>query len=130
MLIAQLISNYITYCVATATSRSCDTIVSPAIVEIRTRGSFLRSVQRLHYAYGAKDRSAMRAIVPKGRLRRSPAKSEKPISMVPCAIRQSHLRLDAGVNCVTAEFERIKGKFPVGMHTYVIDMPDGGFQVG
>lgn len=61
---------------------------------------------------------------------RGPAKSEKPISMVPCAIRQSHLRLDAGVNCVTAEFERIKGKFPVGMHTYVIDMPDGGFQVG
>ncbi|KAL2742474.1 hypothetical protein V1477_010103 [Vespula maculifrons] len=47
---------------------------------------------------------------------------------VPCAIRQSHLRLDAGVNCVTLEFERIKGKFPVGMHTYVIDMPDGGFQ--
>ncbi|KAF7396757.1 hypothetical protein HZH66_007619 [Vespula vulgaris] len=42
--------------------------------------------------------------------------------------RQSHLRLDAGVNCVTLEFERIKGKFPVGMHTYVIDMPDGGFQ--
>lgn len=49
---------------------------------------------------------------------------------VPCAIRQSYLRLDAGVNCVTSEFERIKGKFPVGMHTYVIDMPDGGFQVG
>lgn len=72
--------------------------------------------------------SSRRAMVPKGL--RGPAKSEKPILMVPCAIRQSHLRLDAGVNCVTAEFERIKGKFPVGMHTYVIDMPDGGFQVG
>lgn len=61
---------------------------------------------------------------------RVPCEVRKAHFDVPCAIRQSHLRLDAGVNCVTSEFERIKGKFPVGMHTYVIDMPDGGFQVG